>query len=63
MTRSTPGTLPGTAPLEAIMSSGARLVREVIAAARPAQWTKNLLVCAAFVFSAGAAWSWHDSER
>jgi 4-hydroxybenzoate polyprenyltransferase len=35
-------------------------LRGLLAACRPLQWQKNLLLYAAFVFSAGTAWSWRE---
>ncbi len=35
-------------------------VRDFIVACRPMQWQKNLLLFAAFIFSARAAWVWDD---
>ncbi|MQA00714.1 MAG: decaprenyl-phosphate phosphoribosyltransferase [Dehalococcoidia bacterium] len=41
---------------------GPGLLRDLIVAARPLQWQKNLLLYAAFVFSAGSAWAWREPE-
>lgn len=35
-------------------------LRGLLAACRPLQWQKNALLYAAFVFSAGTAWSWRE---
>jgi 4-hydroxybenzoate polyprenyltransferase len=37
-------------------------IRDLIIAARPLQWQKNLLLYAAFIFSARTAWSWRAPE-
>jgi 4-hydroxybenzoate polyprenyltransferase len=39
------------------------LARALLVAMRPAQWQKNLLLYAAFVFTAGSVWSWRASEE
>lgn len=46
--------------LDAPVARRAGLARDLVATARPAQWQKNALLFAAFVFSAGASWAWDD---
>jgi 4-hydroxybenzoate polyprenyltransferase len=41
----------------------AQFARDAFVTARPAQWAKNLLVFAAFIFSAGTAWSWREPSQ
>ena len=54
-------TTPVAAPLEQVAGSGG-LLRDLIVTARPQQWLKNLLLYAAFVFSARTAWTWRDVD-
>ena len=53
--------IPVVEPLEQVARSGG-LLRDLLVTARPQQWLKNLLLYAAFVFSAGTAWGWRDLE-
>lgn len=50
----------GAAMPAPVRAGAVRLARDLVATARPAQWQKNALLFAAFVFSAGAAWSWDE---
>lgn len=49
-----------TASTSAITPAG--FVRDFLVACRPMQWQKNLLLFAAFIFSARAAWAWDDPD-
>ncbi|TAK75061.1 MAG: decaprenyl-phosphate phosphoribosyltransferase [Dehalococcoidia bacterium] len=46
------------APTASVSTSS--VVRDFLVACRPMQWQKNLLLFAAFIFSARAAWVWDD---
>lgn len=42
---------------------GGALLRDLLIASRPAQWSKNLLLFAAFVFSARSSWTWREPDQ
>src|SRR5437868_1549272 len=50
--------IPATRPAARFAQSA----RALLEAMRPAQWQKNVLLFAAFVFSGGTAWRWQEPE-